>query len=65
VPVRLAVEAGSPMGWCKYVGSGAAVIGINRFGASAPGGVMMEKYGITSDHVVQKALELLKKSSFK
>jgi len=65
VPVRLAVEAGSPMGWCKYVGSGGAVIGINRFGASAPGGFMMEKYGITSDHVVQKALELLKKSSFK
>ncbi|MFO7555139.1 MAG: transketolase [Desulfobacterales bacterium] len=65
VPMRLAVEAGSPMGWCKYIGSAGAVIGINRFGASAPGGVMMEKYGITPDHVVQKALELLKKSSFK
>jgi transketolase len=59
VPIRLAVEAGSPMGWCKYVGSSGAVIGINRFGASAPGGVMMEKYGFTPDHVVEKALELI------
>jgi len=61
VPVRLAVEAGSPIGWCKYVGNNGAVIGISRFGASAPGGVMMEKYGFTPDHVVEKALELLKK----
>ncbi len=61
VPIRLAVEAGSPMGWCKYVGSSGAVIGINRFGASAPGGVIMEKYGFTPDHVVEKVLELLKK----
>jgi transketolase len=61
VPVRLAVEVGSPIGWCKYVGNNGAVIGISRFGASAPGGVMMEKYGFTPDHVVEKALELLKK----
>jgi transketolase len=63
VPVRLAVEAGSPMGWCRYVGSGGAVIGIDGFGASAPGGIMMEKYGFTSHHVVEKTLALLNKSS--
>jgi transketolase len=64
VQTRLAVEAGSPMGWCRYVGTSGAVIGINSFGASAPGGIVMEKYGFNPDNVVQKALELIKKSSF-
>ena len=59
VQTRLAVEAGSEMGWCRYVGSRGAVIGINSFGASAPGGLVMEKYGFTSEHVVEKALELI------
>jgi transketolase len=59
VQTRLAVEAGSPMGWCRYVGTSGAVIGINSFGASAPGGIVMEKYGFTLEHVVQKALELI------
>ena len=61
VQTRLAVEAGSPMGWCRYVGSSGAVIGINGFGASAPGGIVMEKYGFTPHHVVQKAMALVKK----
>ena len=59
VQTRLAVEAGSEMGWCRYVGTRGAVIGINSFGASAPGGLVMEEYGFTSEHVVQKALELI------
>jgi transketolase len=59
VQTRLAVEAGSSMGWCRYVGTRGAVIGINSFGASAPGGIVMEKYGFTSEHVVQKALDLI------
>ena len=59
VQTRLAVEAGSPLGWCRYVGTSGAVIGINSFGASAPGGIVMEKYGFTSEHVVKKALELI------
>ena len=59
IQTRLAVEAGSPMGWCRYVGTSGAVIGINSFGASAPGGIVMEKYGFTSEHVVEKALELI------
>jgi transketolase len=63
VPARLAVEAGSPMGWCRYVGAGGDVIGIDGFGASAPGGIMMEKYGFTVQHVVEKTLTLLKKPS--
>jgi transketolase len=63
VQVRLAVEAGSPMGWGRYVGPNGAVIGVDGFGVSAPGGVMMEKYGFTPDHVVKKALSILKKTS--
>jgi len=59
VQTRLAVEAGSPMGWCRYVGTSGAVIGINSFGASAPGGIVMKKYGFTVDNVVEKALELI------
>jgi transketolase len=59
VQARLAVEAGSPLGWCRYVGSKGAVIGIDRFGASAPGSTVMEKFGFTPEHVVQKALELI------
>jgi transketolase len=59
VQTRLAVEAGSEMGWCRYVGTRGNVIGINSFGASAPGGLVMEKYGFTSEHIVEKALELI------
>jgi transketolase len=59
VQTRLAVEAGSPMGWCRYVGTSGDAIGINSFGASAPGGIVMKKYGFTAEHVVKKALELI------
>jgi transketolase len=57
---RLAIEAGVPMGWERYTGSSRAIVGISTFGASAPGGMVMEKYGMTAEKVVQKALELLK-----
>jgi transketolase len=56
---RLAVEAALPQGWHRYVGDGGDVIGIERFGASAPGSVVMEKFGFTVDHVVERALALL------
>lgn len=58
---RLAVEAGSTMGWYKYTGLDGAVIGIDRFGASAPAKVLFEKYGITTANVVASAKALLKK----
>ena len=57
--VRLAVEAGVSMGWERYVGDAANVIGIDRFGASAPGPVLQEKFGFTVDNVVRRAMELL------
>jgi len=55
---RLAVEAGATLGWYKYVGEKGAVIGIDRFGASAPGKIVMEKLGLNVDNVVQHALRL-------
>jgi transketolase len=61
VTVRLAVEAGIPLGWERYVGNSDAIIGITSFGASAPGGTVMKKFGFTPENIVQKALELLKK----
>jgi transketolase len=61
VTVRLAVEAGLPMGWEHYVGSRGYAIGMCGFGASAPGGTVMKKFGFTPENIVQKAKELLKK----
>ncbi|HZY70669.1 MAG TPA: transketolase [Thermoplasmata archaeon] len=56
---RLAVEAGATGGWWKYVGEHGDVIGIDRFGASAPGDVVMREYGFSADNVVRHALVLL------
>jgi transketolase len=63
VEARLAVEAGSRLGWHKYVGLKGSVLGIDRFGASAPGGVLFEKFGFTKDNVVRLARALLKKKA--
>lgn len=51
---KFAVEAGVPYGWSRYTGNEANVLGITTFGASAPGGVMMEKYGFTVENLVAK-----------
>ena len=56
---RLAVEAGSTQGWCKYVGGEGDVIGVDRFGASAPGDVVMREYGFTVENICQRAMELV------
>lgn len=60
IQARLAVEAGSPQGWEKYTGGNGAVISIDHFGASAPGSVLMEKFGFTVENVVKQALKLIK-----
>ncbi len=56
---RLAVEAGSPMSWYRYVGLEGDVVGVERFGASAPYKVLMEKYGLTVENVTARALALV------
>ena len=58
---KVAVEAGSPLGWWKYVGCNGDVIGLDRFGASAPGPIVMEKLGFSPASVAQRAKALVKK----
>jgi transketolase len=55
VRARVSVEAASPLGWERYVGLEGIIIGVNRFGASAPGAVVMRELGFTVDHVVEAA----------
>jgi transketolase len=59
VTARLAIEAGATLGWWRYVGSRGGVLGVDRFGASAPGNTVMEQYGFNVDNVVRRALALL------
>jgi len=60
VKVRLAVEAGVSQGWHRYVGDHGDLIALDRFGASAPGGVVMRELGFTVENVIRKAQALLK-----
>jgi transketolase len=59
VTARLAIEAGVPQGWHRYVGPSGEVIGLKRFGASAPYKTLMEKFGFTAENVASQALALL------
>lgn len=59
VKARLAIEMGSPFGWERYVGDKGAILGINTFGASAPGGKVIEEYGFTVANVVSKLKAIL------
>jgi len=62
IKARLAIEAGVPLGWHKYVGDVGSVLAIeNRFGASAPYKVLAKEYGFTAENVVQRALAVLKR----
>lgn len=56
---KVAVEAGVTLGWSRYTGSEENVIGINKFGASAPGGTVMKEYGFTAENVAAKVKSLL------
>jgi transketolase len=56
---RLVIEAASPKGWRNYAGLEGDIIGINRFGASAPGEIVMEKLGLSVENVVNRALFLI------
>jgi transketolase len=57
---RLAVEAGSMQGWWKYVGLDGDVVGLDRFGASAPGPKVMTELGFTAENVAARAKKLVK-----
>ncbi|HXC97146.1 MAG TPA: transketolase [Edaphobacter sp.] len=58
---KLAIEAGATMGWYKYIGHNGGVIGIDRFGASAPGPIALDKLGINVANTVEHAKKLVKK----
>jgi transketolase len=60
VKARLVVEAGISQGWSKYVGDQGDIICLDRFGVSAPGRVLFEKFGFTAENVAGRAKELLK-----
>jgi transketolase len=60
VPV-VTVEAGATMGWYKYIAGNGVAIGIDHFGASAPGPIALEKFGFTVQNVVEKAKSVVKK----
>jgi transketolase len=62
INTRVAVEAAATQGWHRYLGNQAAVIGLDHFGASAPYKILYEKFGVTADRVVEKALRLLNKA---
>lgn len=51
---RVAIEMASPLGWHKYVGTEGKVIGIDGFGASAPGDLVVEKYGFTKENILNQ-----------
>lgn len=59
VTARLSIEAGSPQGWHRYVGSGGALLAVEDYGASAPGEVVLSEYGFTAQRVCSLALELV------
>jgi transketolase len=58
---KLAVEAGATMGWWKYVDQDGDVVGLDRFGASAPGPILMKELGFTAENVAGRAKALLKR----
>ena len=59
IPVRVSVEAGVTFGWSRWIGSGGKAIGVDRFGASAPGEAIYEELGITPEAVVSAVKSLL------
>ena len=62
IRARVAVEAGTTFGWERYAGDLGEVVGVDRFGASAPGDVVMREYGFTTDNVVAAARRVLARS---
>ena len=57
---KLAIEAGATLGWWKYVGLDGDVVGLDRFGASAPGPIAMKELGFSAENVTARAKKLVK-----
>jgi transketolase len=65
VRARISIEAGSTHGWYKYVGFDGEMIGMDRFGASAPGEKVLQNFGFTSEHILRKVKILLERKDCK
>ncbi len=59
VKAKIAVEAGSPQGWHRYVGDFGHIIALDHFGASAPYKILYEKFGLTAEHIVERVHEII------
>jgi transketolase len=59
VRVRLSIEAGTPLGWERYVGLDGMAVGLSRFGASAPGRVVYERLGLTAERLRNEVVRIL------
>jgi len=62
VHARVSIEAAAPFGWERYVGPAGAIIGVNRFGVSAPGPEVMREFGFTPKHITETAKAVLEKN---
>ena len=60
IRARLAVEAGVTQGWHRYVGDHGDVLGLDRFGASAPGDILLREFGFTVENVCKRALSVMR-----
>ena len=58
---KVSVEAGATMGWWKYIGRDGSAIGVDKFGASAPGPEVLDKYGFNAANIVQQAKKAMGK----
>jgi transketolase len=61
IKARVSVEAGISQCWYKYIGDGGEAVSIEKFGASAPADILMEKYGITAENVAEISLRVIEK----
>ncbi|MCL0075269.1 transketolase [Dehalococcoidia bacterium] len=59
IKARISIEAGTPLGWERYIGLDGLAMGVSRFGSSAPAGTIYERLGLTAKAVAEKALALL------
>jgi transketolase-like protein len=62
VTARVAVEAGISQGWHKWIGDKGELVTLDHYGASAPAPKLMEEFGFTVEHVIEKALSVIQKS---
>ena len=62
VTARVSIEAGTTMGWHRFLGDRGIALGLDRFGASGPGSVLVKQFGFTADNVVRAVMSLVKPS---